>query len=100
MLIFSTGTLLQVNDGEFSHPTDVLYKRACTIASFMLSPVTTAAKSVINESLNLWNKDFIGLLPEDHDILSFRIATIPDMVETFLTFADSLFLGLLLWYKN
>ena len=90
-----SGTLLK---GEFSHPTDVLYNRACTITRLMLSPVTTVIKNVINESLNHWNEDFIGLLLEDRDILSLRIATVPDMVETFLTFADYLFLGLL--YDN
>ena len=96
-LFIFVGHLLQVGSGEFSHPADTLFQRACSMASLMLSPLTTSSKNAMNDSLRCWNEDFIGLLSEDRDVHSLQIATKPDMVETFLTYADYLFLGLLLY---
>lgn len=99
MYYFVTGSLSQIqgDNGVSSHPTDTLYKVASNVVKDMMrSSVTASNKSVLDEIrriLNCWNNDFLRLPLEDCDILSQRIVTTPDMVKSYITFADFLFSG-------
>ena len=71
---------------------------ACAIADDMLNPTSISdkkAKDEISSKLRHWSKYFVGLQLKDRDILILHIVTTPDIVKTYLTFADSLFSGML-----
>lgn len=77
---------------------DELYTMICDMAEGIKNFASKITTDEMCMKLNSWNKDYITLPSEDRDILSLQITTTPDVVKTFLTFADSLFSGSLATY--
>ena len=73
---------------------DSLYAMASAIADD-ISISDKKANDEVYSKLQCWNKYFIALHSKDRDIVVLRILTTPDIVKTYLTFADSLFSGML-----
>ena len=73
---------------------DSLYAMASAIADDI--PISDKkANDEICSKLHCWCRYFIALHSKDRDIVILRIFTTPDIVKTFLTFADSFFSGML-----
>ncbi len=80
---------------ESSPPSpDTLYAMVCAIAD-EISISDKKANDEIYSKLHCWNKDFIGLHSKHRNLVVLQIFTTPDIVKTYLTFADSLFSGML-----